>query len=80
MVLHRVRDGHKDAQGALDVLLFGRGEWGGGLHVTAIVAVRGNGADEVADAGGEGIHAVTAVPEAIVGGLVAEDEHEADDD
>lgn len=82
MILHRVGDGHEDAQGALDILLFGRSELDGGLRVTVVVvvAVCDDGADEIADAGGEGVHAVTAVPEVVVRGLIAEDEHESDND
>jgi hypothetical protein len=39
-----------------------------------------DGADEVAVCGVDGVEGVAAVPEAVVGGLVAEDEDETDDD
>lgn len=75
MVLHSEGDGHEDADGALDVgpLRGGHGRRGG-------VAVGEDGADQVADGGVHGIQAVAAVPEAVVGGLVPEDEHQTDDD
>ena len=74
VVLDGVGDGHEDAEGAFDVGAFG------GVEGGVVVAGAGeDGAGDVADAGDDYAEVIAAVPEAVVGCLVAEDEHEADD-
>lgn len=77
VVLHGERDRHEDAHGALDVLPLRGGQ---GLAAGAVVGVGEDGTDQVTDGGVDGVEAVATVPEAVVGGLVAEDEHQTDDD
>lgn len=69
MVLHGVEDRDEDADGAVGVVAVG----GGGGGVGRGVAAGEEGAGEVADGGYDYGEVVAAVPEAVVGGLVAED-------
>ena len=75
MVLHGVEDCDKDADGALGVVAARErgltvGARGGGVRV---VAAGEEGAGEVADGGYDYGEVIAAVPETVVGGLVAED-------
>ena len=68
VVLSRVEDGDQDADDLLGILTVGGGGcWG------RKGAGDEKGAGEVPDAGYDDCEVVAAVPEAVVGGLVAED-------
>lgn len=73
MVLHGVEDRDKDADGALGVVAVGGGGLVGGLVGRRGVTAGEEGAGEVADGGYDYGEVVAAVPEAVVGGLIAED-------
>lgn len=75
IALDGVRKGDKQTDRPLDILLLS-------VRERAIGVSRGDEdrSGEVTKGGGDGRQRVAAVPEAIVGGLVAEDEDETDDD
>ncbi|KAI2358894.1 hypothetical protein LOY93_006885 [Ophidiomyces ophidiicola] len=75
VVLDGEREGDQHADGALDVVALGAGE-----RAVGVEGVDEDGAGQVAHGGVDGGQRVAAVPEAIVRGLVAEHEDEADDD
>lgn len=75
VVLDGVGQRHQELDGALDVLLLVRRQ-----RPRRRVAVGQNRADEIADARVDCLDAVAPVPEAVVRGLVPEDEHQTDDD
>lgn len=80
-VLDAVGHGHEDAGGALDVGALGGAQLRGGQAAAAGPAGAGEeGPHEVAHRGYHRGEVVAAVPEALVGRLVAEDEHQAHHD
>jgi len=72
MVLHGVEDRDEDADGALGVVALGGGGLVGVFGVVVLAAGE-EGAGQIADRGYDHGKVVAAVPEAVVGGLIAED-------
>lgn len=73
MVLHSVEDRDENADGALGVVAVGGGGLVGVLVGRSVLTAGKEGAGEVADGGYDYGEVVAAVPEAVVGGLIAED-------
>lgn len=73
MVLHGVEDRDEDADGALGVVAVGGEGLVGVLVGRRVLAAGEEGAGEVADGGYDYGEVITAVPEAVVGRLIAED-------
>ncbi len=73
MVLHSVEDRDENADGALGVVAVGGGGLAGVLVGRSVLTAGKEGAGEVADGGYDYGEVVAAVPEAVVGGLIAED-------
>ena len=72
VIFHSVRYGREDADSAFNVFFFVLTEGTRGA-----VAIGEDGTDQVANAGCYGCEAAATIPEAVIAGLVAEDEHEA---
>ena len=73
-ILHGKRNGNQYTNGAVEVCSFG------GVKVS-VLQIRAGEEDtgEVSHTGYDGGEIVAAIPEAIPGGLIAEDKHETDD-
>ena len=81
MILHSVRNGDEQFYHSLNISNLGgaEGSPGVGLRVSWVRTGQ-DGPGEVPDGGDDGGEVVSAIPETIVGGLIAEDQHQADDD